>query len=72
MAVKNKVTAEPAAPEKAGAKKFAVKKLRANCRQLFGVSSSTYDGATYGMTGEYTVEEMRFHIKAWGSKKGVK
>lgn len=73
MAVKNKATAAKAAPAQAGGgKKFPVAKLRANCRKLFGVSSSTFDGATYGMTGEYTVEEMRSHIKEWGGKKGVK
>lgn len=53
------------------AQKFTVKKLQANCRQLFGVSTSTFAGATYGMTGKYTVEEMRTHIEEW-KKKGVK
>lgn len=53
------------------AKKYTVGKLQANCRQLFGVSTSTFAGATYGMTGQYTVEEMRAHIEAW-KKKGVK
>lgn len=51
--------------------KYTVEKLRGNCRQLFGVSASTFAGATYGMTGKYTIEEMRNHIKEWG-KKGVK
>lgn len=72
MAVKKKATAGAAvtAPAQAVAvKKYPVAKLRANCRQLFGVSASTYDGATYGMTGEYSVEEMRSHIKAWSGKK---
>lgn len=73
MTVKNKATAEPSVPGKTGAgRKFPVKKLRANCRQLFGVSSSTFDGATYGMTGEYTVDEISAQIKEWGSKRGVK
>lgn len=53
------------------APKYAIEKLRANCRKLFGVSTSTFAGATYGMTGKYTVEEMRAHIEAW-KKKGVK
>ena len=56
------------APAKAGA---APEKLRLNCRRLFGVSTSTFDGATYGLTEKYTVEEMRAHIEAW-KKKGVK
>lgn len=53
------------------ASKFTVDKLRLNCRKLFGVSTSTFAGATYGMKGKYTVEEMRAHIEAW-MKKGVK
>lgn len=53
------------------AQKFTVEKLQANCRQIFGVSTSTFAGATYGMTGNYTVEEMSAHIEAW-RKKGVK
>ena len=57
-------------PETAG-RKFSIPRLRANCRELFGVSTSTFDGATYGMTGEYTVEAIRTHIETWG-KKGVK
>ncbi len=72
MATTNKKTVEVAAPERGKvAKKYTVEKLRANCRQLFGVSTSTFAGATYGMTGTYTVEEMRAHIEAW-KKKGVR
>lgn len=52
--------------------KFSVEKLGAHCRKLFGVSASTYAGATAGMTGEYTVAEMKAHIEEWGSKKGAK
>lgn len=72
MATKNTAagTAE-AAPEKAQATKFSVEKLAAHCRQLFGVSSCTYAGATHGMTGEYTVDEMKKHINEW-CKKEVK
>lgn len=51
--------------EKAQPTKFSVEKLGANCKQLFGVSSCTYAGATNGMTGEYTVEEMKAHIEKW-------
>lgn len=72
MATKRKTTVvTKAAPKEAAAPKFMVEKLGANCRQLFGVSTSTFAGATYGMTGKYTVEEMRAHIEAW-KKKGVK
>lgn len=50
-------------------KKYTVEKLGKHCRELFGVSSSTYAGATYGMTGEYSVEEMKTHIEKWGKKE---
>lgn len=52
-------------------KKYSVEQLQANCRKLFGVSTSTFVGATHKMTGKYTVEEMKTHIEAW-KKKGVK
>lgn len=72
MATKNTAAgATEAAPEKAQAAKFPVEKLAVHCRQLFGVSSCTYAGATHGMTGEYTVEEMKKHINEW-CKKEVK
>lgn len=72
MAVKRNAAAEEQATAGAGAaKEYAVEKLRENCRELFGVSTSTFAGATYGMTGKYTVEDMRAHIEAW-KKKGVK
>ena len=59
------------APAKAGAApKFTLEKLRLNCRRLFGVSTSTFDGATYGLTEKYTVEEMRAHIEAWKKTGG--
>lgn len=53
------VEAEQATP------KFTVEKLQPHCMRLFGVSSCTFAGATHGMTGEYTVEEMKAHIKKW-------
>ena len=36
-----------------------------------GVSTSTFVGATVGMKGRYSVEEMKAHIEDW-KKKGVK
>ena len=44
---------------------FTVEQLRKSARSLFNVSQSTYDGATYGLTGEFTVEAMRKHIDEW-------
>ena len=47
------------------AQKFPIERLAKACRTLFHVSASTFAGATAGMTGEYTVEEMRKHIDEW-------
>lgn len=69
MGTKSTTTGTEATQEKAQAPKFPVERLAANCRQLFGVSSCTFAGATYGMTGDYTVEEMKAHIKKWCSKE---
>lgn len=44
---------------------FSVAQLRQSARNLFGVSQSTYDGATDGLTGEFTVAAMREHIEKW-------
>lgn len=73
MATKNKAAVRAKAPAKVAEAepKFTVEKLQANCRQLFGVSTSAFAGATYGMTGKYTVKEMKAHIEAW-QKKEVK
>lgn len=49
--------------------KYPIEKLAENCRQLFGVSSCTFAGAAHGMTGEYTVEEMRARLKRWRKKE---
>lgn len=46
---------------------FTVAQLRPSARTLFGVSQSTYDGATASIDGEktFTVAEMRNHIERW-------
>jgi len=49
--------------------KFTVERLGKDCYRLFGVSSSTYDGATYGVKGEHTVEEVRNIIDSWLKKQ---
>ncbi len=55
----------------AAAPSFPVDRLREKSYQLFGVTKSTFDGATYGLDGEYTVDEMRKIIADW-QKKEVK
>ena len=53
------VAAKPAEPT------FTIEQLRPDARVLFGISQSTYDGATHGLTGEFTVKAMREHIDNW-------
>ena len=50
------------------AEKFSLDNLRDNCYELFGVSTSTFDGATYGLVGEFTVDEMKTKINFWLKK----
>lgn len=62
---------EPAAAEKKE-RKIPLDKLRRSCVKLFGISPSTFDGATVGLTeSKYTVEEMKAIIDKW-LKKEVK
>lgn len=49
--------------------KFPLEKLRENCLKLFGVTQSTFDGATNGLGGEYTVSEMKKIIVTWQNKE---
>ena len=44
---------------------FTIEQLRRDALTLFGVSTSTYDGATHGMSGSYTVKAMAEHIDKW-------
>lgn len=48
--------------------KFTVERLRKDCFSLFGVTTSTYDGATYGVAGEFSVADMRAIIDKWKNK----
>lgn len=45
--------------------KFSLDVLRKNCVKLFKVSSSTFDGATNGLVGDFTVTEIKNKIKGW-------
>lgn len=44
---------------------FPIERLKKDCLQLFGVTTSTFDGATHTLKGEYTVEEIRAKIMKW-------
>lgn len=50
-------------------KKIPLENLRRSCVKLFGVSFSTFDGATVGRTGKYTVKEMQSIIDTWLQKE---
>lgn len=49
------------------AKAFPLSVLRKECRKLFDVSTSTFDGATCQLdqNQEYTVEEIKNTIEKW-------
>ena len=48
---------------------YSLEQLRANCLTLFGVTQSTFDGATYGLAGNFSIEKMKSHIKLWQKKE---
>lgn len=54
---------------KAVGKKIPIENLRRSCGKLFDVTPSTFDGATVGLSGKYTVEEMKAIIKGWLEKE---
>lgn len=51
--------------------KYTLEALKKVCMTVFGVTSSTFAAATYKLTGEYTITEMKKHIETW-LKKEVK
>lgn len=59
-----KKTTATAPTTKAG-RKIPIDKLRRSCVKLFGVTPSTFDGATVGLKGAFTVEEMQTRITTW-------
>ncbi len=56
-------------PEVAQAQKFSIFCLREHCRDVLGVTPGDFDGAFFGATGEYTVEQAKAKITAWKSRK---
>lgn len=49
-------------------RKIPIEKLRRSCLKLFGVTPSTFDGATAGLTGSFTTAEMRSYLSEWLAK----
>ncbi|TCX51929.1 MULTISPECIES: hypothetical protein [unclassified Dehalobacter] len=50
---------------------FPLAALRKECRRLYDISASTFDGATAGLRPdkEYTVEEVKNAIEKWQGRK---
>ncbi len=48
---------------------FPISRLREDCLALFGVPTSTFDGAMYGVTREMSVEEAAKRIDSWKNSK---
>lgn len=46
-------------------RKIPIENLRRSCIKLFGITPSTFDGATVGLTGKFTVNEMQTIIDKW-------
>lgn len=63
-------TKKKSASEPKNNPKFSAARMRPDCLVLFGITTSTYDGATYGLSEEYTVEEMKTHIEKWQNEGG--
>jgi len=50
--------------------KFPLARLRQDCLEIFGVTTSTFDGAMFGKSGDFTVDEAKKIITDW-QKKGI-
>lgn len=57
--------------QKAEPTKFPIGTLAKNSQKLFGVSQSTFAGATFGLKGEHSVDEMKAIINKWLKKPAV-
>jgi len=66
-AVKEKTEATVSA-DKAPVQMFDVQTLRGSCLKLFGVTTSTFDGAMHGQKGPFSIAEAKSIIEGW--KKG--
>jgi len=77
MSKDNKVTAAPVENEAAKPQspaienKFPLEKLGKDCVKLFGADPCVFAGATHGLTGEFTISEIKGIINTW-LKKEVK
>jgi len=65
----NKDSSEKKKVIKNAEKKYKLDDLRKNCLALFNVTVSTFDGAVTGLTGEYTISEIKNVIEKWKAKE---
>ena len=49
--------------------KYEMSQLRTHCLSLFGVTTSTFDGATQGLTGSQTIAQIKKALLEWGGKE---
>lgn len=66
---KKEFPAETETVQPAPEARYPLEKLRSHCMALFGVTTSTFDGAVCGLSGEYTVSGMKSIITKWTDKE---
>lgn len=55
---------------KATEKEFSIASLRGNCAKLFGITSSTFDGAFFNADNrKYSISEAKELISKWQGKE---
>lgn len=61
---------QPSVEEVTEEKKFPLEEIRKKCMKLFHVTTSTFAGATADLPdGDYSIQEVQEHIKAWLEKE---
>ncbi len=58
-----------AKPESPKEDKFEINALRRDSLKLFGVTRSTFDGAFYGKTGDFSISEAKELIKDFQNRR---
>ena len=69
--MKQKVIVEKQAVQQAEKQEYTLEKLRDNCIELFGITTTTFAGATAALPekGMYTVAEIKGAINKWFNKE---
>lgn len=70
MSRKENETNESSVTSEEKTKRFPLASFRKNCIKAFQISTSTFDGATYGLADkEYSMDEMKSIIEKWKGKE---